>query len=259
MYWQIFKMGMLWYARVWSGGLYTLYSAMKDNSVIDFDSENPYYYVDDYAVYSVTSFNDVHKAVIEIVVDSLDGEFVIKEGVDLNGIYYEIYHVSTGDGFYQNYRTKVFSNCENIVIDNNDYFSYYDGVLYLYNEYSQGIIELVVKEAHVEIKDGCKYTNGVFSYNKVIEEIVLPSSIENITTYDFIEAINLKRVYLTNSITNIYDYAFMDCESLSDIYYAGTMMEWKSIEFGYNWDLNTGNYVIHCSDGDIAKEDFIND
>lgn len=41
--------------------------------------------------------------------------------------------------------------------------------------------------------------------------------------------------------------------SLTDIYYEGTIADWKAIKKADEWDYNTGNYTIHCTDGEIKK------
>lgn len=47
--------------------------------------------------------------------------------------------------------------------------------------------------------------------------------------------------------------AFSGCSSLTDITFKGTMKEWEAIEKGSGWNPDTGNYTVHCADGDVAK------
>ena len=58
----------------------------------------------------------------------------------------------------------------------------------------------------------------------------------------------------TTIAPNIRNFAFRRCTSLKDIYYDGTVSTWQSGSFGTEWDENTGNYTIHCADGDITKD-----
>lgn len=44
-----------------------------------------------------------------------------------------------------------------------------------------------------------------------------------------------------------------NCSNLTDIYYDNTMADWNNITKESGWDYNTGNYTVHCSDGDIPK------
>ncbi len=52
-------------------------------------------------------------------------------------------------------------------------------------------------------------------------------------------------------VTSIGEYAFYDCESLSTIQYAGTIAQWKEIEFGDGWNDEIPAKVVHCTDGDV--------
>lgn len=64
---------------------------------------------------------------------------------------------------------------------------------------------------------------------------------------------NLTSITIPSSVTRIDDYAFHDCGNLVDIYYDGTMSDWGNVTLVTYWDYNTGNYTIHCTDGDIPK------
>ena len=33
----------------------------------------------------------------------------------------------------------------------------------------------------------------------------------------------------------------------------GTKAQWKAIKKGYDWNYDSGNYTVHCTDGDISK------
>lgn len=64
---------------------------------------------------------------------------------------------------------------------------------------------------------------------------------------------NLTTITIGVNVESIGYSCFVDCYSLKDIYYAGTKAQWEAIKKEYRWDSNTGNYTIHCTDGDIAK------
>ena len=51
----------------------------------------------------------------------------------------------------------------------------------------------------------------------------------------------------------IHNDAFNSCRALREINFNGTKAEWEEIEKFGGWDSNTGNYKIHCTDGDISK------
>ena len=56
------------------------------------------------------------------------------------------------------------------------------------------------------------------------------------------------------NVTSIGDYAFRNCTSLEIINFQGTKAQWNAISKGTSWNSNTGEYTIHCTDGDIAKQ-----
>ena len=86
-----------------------------------------------------------------------------------------------------------------------------------------------------------------------LEEVEIGDAIEEIKYVAFSHCENLKKITIGRSLKRIEKYAFGYCKSLEDIYYNGTMKEWNSVRTELYWDSGTGNYTIHCIDGDIAK------
>lgn len=78
------------------------------------------------------------------------------------------------------------------------------------------------------------------------------SGVTRIGQYAFLET-NLTSVSIPSTVTEIDSYAFYYCRHLTDINFKGTMAQWNSINFGSDWDCETGTYTIHCNDGNIAK------
>jgi len=64
---------------------------------------------------------------------------------------------------------------------------------------------------------------------------------------------SLKSITIPDSVTSIGYQAFSGCSSLTNITFEGTKAQWKAIEKGYYWNNNTGDYTVHCTDGDISK------
>lgn len=62
----------------------------------------------------------------------------------------------------------------------------------------------------------------------------------------------LTKVTLPKTITVIGSSAFYNCTALTDIYFDGTVAEWNAIEKKNDWNDNASDFIIHCSDGDIA-------
>ena len=55
-------------------------------------------------------------------------------------------------------------------------------------------------------------------------------------------------------MTSVGDYAFRGCTDLTSIEFDGTIEQWQAIQFGNDWDKDTGEYVVHCTDGTVAKD-----
>ncbi len=82
---------------------------------------------------------------------------------------------------------------------------------------------------------------------------VLPDSLTVIDYGTFRACSSLTTVTIGSGVEKLEEYVFEDCSSLSYINYRGTKEEWHSIIKMQGWNYNTGNYTIHCTDGDIAK------
>ncbi|MBE7082123.1 MAG: leucine-rich repeat domain-containing protein [Clostridiales bacterium] len=83
--------------------------------------------------------------------------------------------------------------------------------------------------------------------------ITLPDGLMTIGSYAFSGCPNLTSITIPSSVTSIGGLAFDDCSNLTSITYQGTKAQWSAIDFGDRWNNGTGNYTIHCTDGDIAK------
>jgi hypothetical protein len=38
-----------------------------------------------------------------------------------------------------------------------------------------------------------------------------------------------------------------------EIRYGGTAAQWENIDFRFDWNTNTGDYTVHCTDGSVNK------
>ena len=76
----------------------------------------------------------------------------------------------------------------------------------------------------------------------------------NILKYTFYNWTNLTSITLSANTTSIGYLAFGDCSGLTNIIFEGTVEQWNAISFGTNWNYNTGEYTIYCTDGKIAKD-----
>lgn len=94
---------------------------------------------------------------------------------------------------------------------------------------------------------------GAFSGCTGLTSITLPDSVTSIGGGAFGGCTGLTSVTIPDSVTSIDITAFFNCTGLTSITFNGTMAQWKAIDKSNNWNFNTGNYVVHCTDGDISK------
>lgn len=85
--------------------------------------------------------------------------------------------------------------------------------------------------------------------------ITIPDGVTSIGYEAFDNCSRLTSITIPNSVTSIGYDAVGFCKSLNDIYFNGTQAQWNAIEKNNFWDSDTGNYTIHCTDGDITKTD----
>lgn len=83
-------------------------------------------------------------------------------------------------------------------------------------------------------------------------------SVTTITGYAFYGRSNMTTLTIPDKITSIGGAAFANCNSLTNITFKGTKEQWNAVEKGatiegFAWDIYTGDYTIHCTDGDIVK------
>ena len=89
---------------------------------------------------------------------------------------------------------------------------------------------------------------------KSLTSITIPDGVTSIKESTFEECENLTSLIIPNSVTSIEYFAFGGCTSLASINYNGIKSQWKAILFDDDWNRNTGDYIITCTDGTIAKD-----
>ena len=111
------------------------------------------------------------------------------------------------------------------------------------------------------IYDNCYYlgteTNPYMIFVSAVDSSITSCDIHEDTKIigasAFYRSNKLTNIVISGSVTSICSYAFSNCTSLASITFTGTMTQWESIAKGSNWNNNTGNYTVHCTDGDIPK------
>ena len=108
------------------------------------------------------------------------------------------------------------------------------------------------------------YENGdeayLIGYTGAQTNLTLPEKSSSGKAYDiyryaFKGCTSLTSITIPEGVTSIGREAFSVCTSLTSITYSGTKEQWNRIEKGYDWAYDTGYFVVHCTDGDIAKSD----
>lgn len=85
--------------------------------------------------------------------------------------------------------------------------------------------------------------------------ITIPEGVTYIGDHAFSGCTSLESITLPDSLTHIGDNVFDGCAHLEKITFQGTVAEWRAVEKGTDWNRQTGDYVIWCSDGKIGKND----
>jgi len=115
----------------------------------------------------------------------------------------------------------------------------------------QGCISL----QDIEIPNSVKYLgNGVFNGCRSLPKLELPNGITTIYDSTCSGCDALTSITIPETVTEIETVAFSGCSSLTEINFGGTKKQWEEIKFGNIWDQVTGEYIIHCTDGDLNKK-----
>ncbi len=156
-----------------------------------------------------------------------------------------------GADYYINERAFNRSDITSVVISKNVTYIY----AFAFNECAD--LESIVFEAGSKLQGTAM--SAIQVCNK-LTEITLPEGFEGFGVHMFNSCKNLKVVYVPSTITGVSYATFANCSGLTDIYYNGTMSEWKALPKGdkgsddfETWYYNTGDFVIHCTDGNLNK------
>lgn len=109
------------------------------------------------------------------------------------------------------------------------------------------------RDKHIGFLFGAQYYNSNQDCVPASLKTVIVTGGSEIDMGAFYFCTSLESVTIPSSVTEIGRYAFNGCSVLTDIYFNGTTEQWNAISKGDRWDDYTGNYTVHCTDGDISK------
>ena len=124
---------------------------------------------------------------------------------------------------------RIFLDCKNLESINGNNVMYFGG----------GAVDIILYRYAPASKD---------------KTFTMSYGVDTIAECAFQDAVNLFRVDIPETVTTICGLAFDNCEKLRQIVYSGTVSKWNAIFKGVNWDNNTPDYTIYCTDGKIAKD-----
>ncbi|MDE6773450.1 MAG: leucine-rich repeat domain-containing protein, partial [Treponemataceae bacterium] len=107
----------------------------------------------------------------------------------------------------------------------------------------------------VTIPDGVtSIGSDTFYWCRDLKSVTIPSSVTSIGSSAFYMCESLSSVTIPNSVTFIRSRAFGVCGNLTRIDFKGTQAQWESITKDTDWNYNTGDYIVYCTDGTISKQ-----
>ena len=93
----------------------------------------------------------------------------------------------------------------------------------------------------------------VFEYCTSLTNVTISSSVTSIGGWAFWYCESLSSIIIPNSVTSIDNRAFWYCESLTSITFQGTTEQWNAIEKAKEWNFDTGNCTVICTNGKLDK------
>ena len=94
---------------------------------------------------------------------------------------------------------------------------------------------------------------ATFRFCTGLTSVSIVTGVTRIGQDAFYGCTGLTSITIPDSVRNIEAWALRDCEKLTSIEYNGPKERWNTITKGSLWNSGTGNYTIHCTDGDIPK------
>ncbi|MBE6558972.1 MAG: hypothetical protein E7661_08225 [Ruminococcaceae bacterium] len=141
--------------------------------------------------------------------------------------------------------SSAFSGCSKLIQEENNVYYVDRWVLGADRNWFGSII--ILRSDAVGICD-----NAFYDYDHLIT-IELPDSVTSIGECAFYSCWMLTSVVISDGVKSLGENAFGSCENLTSITFTGNKSKWQAIDKNEDWNNNTGNYTVHCTDGDIPK------
>ena len=140
-------------------------------------------------------------------------------------------------------------------------FSEHSNGLYLGNSANPYLIFIGIKDrSKVQVENFSINPRTKFIYSQAfsgctsLTSITLPDRVTKIGGSAFLGCTSLESITISDSLTEIAYHTFEGCEALNTINFNGTIRQWENISKITDWNHNTGDYTVHCTDGNITKE-----
>ena len=95
---------------------------------------------------------------------------------------------------------------------------------------------------------------GAFATSTTLEEIIISEGVEHIDYANFSMCTALKTLHIPSTVIEIGPAIMEDSANLETIIYNGTVDQWGEIDKHSSWDLNSAEYTIYCTDGEISAD-----
>lgn len=143
------------------------------------------------------------------------------------------------------------SDCDKYFVDDNGFVFCNDGTEWYLIAYRGEKTELILP---ADCK-GETYKINQYTFNdcRDITDVTIPEGVMSIGKHAFNNCYKLKNVQIPISLTEIQTSAFYSYNIIININFAGTKEDWEAISKSNTWDSEADYYIIHCTDGDIAK------
>ena len=86
-----------------------------------------------------------------------------------------------------------------------------------------------------------------------LTSVTIGNGVVSIGVAAFYVCSGLTSITIPDCVTSIGEIAFYYCTNLTTINFQGTKVQWQAIVKSINWDADTGEYTVICTDGTISK------